>query len=611
MGVRRWFSSIAVSVFAMVQPVSSSAQEQVLSDDVGWAAHDGAVTAVSFSSDGNWLASAGLDESVELWRVDGFVHAGTLNGNGGPVWGLSWSPDGRRLVSGSEDGSVRLWNLESRTEARTLKASGPVLSVAVSDDMLRLAAGTGSGTVQVWSYRNPGRSESVPGATDILNQIRFLPMTNTLVIPRSPSGLSLWDAALDEPVTAIDGGASPVAVSPDGRLLATGSGRDDSIILWDISRREEIATLRAHTGLISSVAFAPDGRRLASGSWDTTVRVWDSASGQLIGTEREDYAVWSVAFSRDGQWLVAGTDHGVLKRRRVSQVPIAVANEAQDSETPSISGSGVASSGSGSNDPDPSAIRRPGALGVILGIEDYRYAPDVTFARQDARSMRTYFANRLGLAPENIYFRADSDATQGEFRKVFDPNQGWLAKRIVPDETDVFVYYVGHGTPDIATGDAYLMPSDSDPNYPATNFRLDELYGSLGQLPARTVTVMLDACFSGRAGRGEGVEMLLEGARGIGVTPRRAEVGDRLVVLTASAGNQVSSSYPEKSHGLFTYFLMRGLRGDSDEDGDRVITVNELYRYVRRNVSATAGRLDREQTPELHGIDVHRVLVRY
>ncbi|MBT5875680.1 MAG: hypothetical protein HOH43_19810 [Candidatus Latescibacteria bacterium] len=93
--------------------------------------------------------------------------------------------------------------------------------------------------------------------------------------------------------------------------------------------------------------------------------------------------------------------------------------------------------------------------------------------------------------------------------------------------------------------------------------------------------------------------------------PRRSEVGPHLIVFTAAQGNQVSSSYPEKSHGLFTYFFFKGLKGHADENGDSIITVRELHAYVSQHVSDQAGFLDREQTPELHGIDLERVLVRY
>ena len=584
------------------------AQNMILSEPETWMGHTGAVTALAFSPDGQVFVSGGADHLIKLWDSEQRVDRGAFRGHEGTVWGLDWSSDGKALVSASEDRTIRIWTPGDRQESKRLTLSAPVFSVAVSPDRLWLAAGSGDKAVQTWSFRQLKRANPVPEQTDLLGQARFIPGDNILAVPTASRSILLWDPYTKEPVGELRGGASPIAVSADGRWLASGSGADDAILLWDMSQRTVVATFPAHLNMVTSLHFSSDGLWLASSSLDQTIRIWDVERRRLMLTRDEERPVWAVAFSPDGRALIAGEEEGLLRKWHIQIGLETVATDPGPAVTPSP----VFSRRGGDVNKAPiSKIQRPDALGIILGVETYRYAPEVTFARNDARSMRDYFVKTLGIPASRIYLRMDQEATQGEFRKIFDPAQGWLAKRIKPGSTEIFVYYVGHGAPDISTGDTYLMPSDSDPNYPATSYRLAEMYRSLEQLPVQQATVFLDACFSGRVGRGRQVEMLLAGARGIGVQPRQAHIGDNTMVLTASAGNQLSSSYPAKAHGLFTYFLMLGLQGEADVDNNRTITLQELYTYVRQRVGTEAGLLDREQTPELFGNALGRTLVTY
>src|SRR5262249_34058310 len=114
-----------------------------------------------------------------------------------------------------------------------------------------------------------------------------------------------------------------VAFSPDGQLLATGGGT--TLKLWDAASGREIHTLRGHTrsdydyfplgpGGVTSVAFSPDGLVLASTSGDTTVKIWDTRSGEGIRTLLgHTAAVTSVTFSPDGQWLASSSCDNTVK----------------------------------------------------------------------------------------------------------------------------------------------------------------------------------------------------------------------------------------------------------------------------------------------------------
>ena len=86
---------------------------------------------------------------------------------------------------------------------------------------------------------------------------------------------------------------------------------------------------------------------------------------------------------------------------------------------------------------------------------------------------------------------------------------------------------------------------------------------------------------------------------------------EKINVFAASQGNQVSSGWPDKKHGLFSYFLMKGIKGDADIDGNKEITYSELGKYINLNVSRQAGNLDREQNPTYDLNDDNKVFIKY
>jgi len=247
------------------------------------------------------------------------------------------------------------------------------------------------------------------------------------------------------------------------------------------------------------------------------------------------------------------------------------------------------------------------AIAVIFGVENYKNVSAVTFAKRDATYIKEYFEKVLGIPDNRIYFKTDDDVGKAEFDKVFSKD-GWLDKRVKEGKTDLYIYYAGHGAPDIKKNKAYLIPYDGDPNYASqTGYEMGELYEQLGSLGARSTTVFLDACFTG-ANRES--EILLAGARPVFMEVDASATRD-VTVFSAAGGKEISSAWPEKKHGLFSYYLMKGMRGDADANNDKQITVGELGNYVKENVSDMAGMLDREQTPGLQTLDEGKILISY
>ncbi|HSF80333.1 MAG TPA: WD40 repeat domain-containing protein [Anaerolineales bacterium] len=258
--------------------------------------HTAAITILAFGRDGHWLATGSEDRTVRLWdlsAVDPNGNPVVLPGHNGVIHALAFSPDGRWLATGSDDLTARLWDLQDSNPASNsvvLETKGWVYTLAFSPDGHWLATGSEDGSTRLWNMRAAGQVDSVP----LKDNPIILPGHERLI--------------------------QTLAFSLDGSWLATGS-RDHRILLWDMKVIEKSAVpivLSGHIDWVNALAFSPDGRWLASGSGDKIVRLWDlNAVGQtpqatvLPGHEN---AVRTLAFSPDSHWLFSGSeDHTVHK----------------------------------------------------------------------------------------------------------------------------------------------------------------------------------------------------------------------------------------------------------------------------------------------------------
>lgn len=250
-------------------------------------------------------------------------------------------------------------------------------------------------------------------------------------------------------------------------------------------------------------------------------------------------------------------------------------------------------------------------IAVIIGNLEYSHpdVPDVSFARNDAETMKLYITRMLGFWPENIIYL--ENATKADFERVFGTKtiqQGKLYNWIRPQQSDVFIYYSGHGAPDTKDNKAYFMPVGSDPNYVEIDgYPLDVFYQNLNMLPAKSITVVLDACFSGGSQEG----MLLKDASPMYIDVELPIFGNKIYLFTSATGSQIASWFPQGNHTLFTYYFLLALRGEADQNKDREVTLGEMKSYLAEHVSYTARRLyNREQTPIVRGDD-DRVISTY
>jgi len=228
---------------------------------------------------------------------------------------------------------------------------------------------------------------------------------------------------------------------------------------------------------------------------------------------------------------------------------------------------------------------------VIVGIENYADLPAATYAERDAAAAKS-FIRAMGVPERNIVLLTGNRATKTGMEKTLE---AWLPNN-VSEKSRVFVYYSGHGAPDTKTGDAYLVPSDGDPQYlTQTGYPLKRLYAKLEALKAKSVLVALDSCFSGAGGR----SVLAKGTRPlVGKVDMAVQAEGKISVISASAGDQISGANEEAGYGLFTYNFLQGLNGAA-KDAQGQVTLKSLYGYLKPRVQDEARRGNRDQVPQL------------
>jgi hypothetical protein len=232
---------------------------------------------------------------------------------------------------------------------------------------------------------------------------------------------------------------------------------------------------------------------------------------------------------------------------------------------------------------------RPDDVAVIVGNADYKNGkdiPNVTPAYADAEGMRRYVRQALGIADDNIIFL--KDATQTDLIGTFgskDNHKGRLFRYLTKGQSRVYIFYSGHGAPGVDGN--YLVPTDAEASLIDLNgYPLKTLYQNLSKLPAKSVTVVLEACFSGASEAGS----VINNASPVYLKAKDTGIPPNITVIAAGAANQIASWEQDKSHGLFTKYFLKGMSGEADEDKDRKVSWAELKGYLGRTMTRLAMR---------------------
>jgi hypothetical protein len=324
-----------------------------------------------------------------------------------------------------------------------------------------------------------------------------------------------------------------------------------------------------------------DGYKKENGKWGLV----DANGKELLACEYDN----PIIFSNDVASVKKDGEVKIIKNPLIdnSSVQIAqgtVASYKKQMGGPAVSRYPAPDSDVDSNIPQTSK-KNENTFAFIVANENYPDAP-VPYSLNDGRMFAEYCEKAFGIPKANINMY--EDATYGKLIAMMDKVKS-IAEAYEGDAT-VVIYYAGHGFPDDKQSAAYLLPIDgSGSDITTTGYSLEKLYAELSKLPLKDAIVFLDACFSGAKREDD----MLAQSRGVAIKVKQERPAGKMLVFSASQGDETAHQMEEKHHGMFTYFLLKGIQQNG---GD--VTMGDLTTYVTKNVKRQSVVINnKKQTP--------------
>ncbi len=602
-------------------------------------------TTVAFSPLASVLVSGGRDGSVRLWNTLGGSPAAHLLDQGAPVTSLALSRDGTRLAAGDTEGVIRIWDLASRSLFRSLR-TGPseVTCIGFTRDGRRLVAGFVDGFLRGWDVNSGTPWLDLRGRGKAVKTIAFSPDGRIMASGGDDAVVRLWDLSSGTRLSRLEGHENWVeaaAFAPDGSILATG-GRDGTLRLWNTKSGGEILKLvnlqftdwlaitphgeinapldaaehvqigietrRYPLDLLFSRCYRPEAIRrslaekapLQSEAADPQadlglpprVEIHTREPGRETEKDRISIIVTAVdtgggiasmhLFHNGRNVSQERAERGISVQEEPGRITrrfdVSLAVGENRFEATAVSGKGVESQ----RVERVIICRRPAEetdLHVLaVGIDTYRNAElNLHHAEADARGVASFFRAGRGGLFRNVHVTEmlNEKATAAAIRTALEN----LVDRCRPQDV-VMLYLCGHGETLDRTW--FFLPHDlTHPEREEDLERLgissDETARFLHRVRARKVLLVMDSCKSGAAlvsFRGiEDRRALMQLARATGV-----------YVIAASSRDQSAAEVRDLGHGLFTYALLQGLKGEAQQGSRSPITVKRLLAYVEEQL---------------------------
>jgi WD40 repeat protein len=267
--------------------------------------HKDVVASVSFSPDGQYIATGSWDKTARLWDLKGHL-VQEFRGHTDQVLSVCFSPDGQHIATGSSDKTARLWDLKGNLLQEFKGHKDLVVSVSFSPDGKRIGTASGDRTAGLWDLKGNLLQMFVGHQAEVVS-IRFHPDGKRIGTASGDGTARLWDLQgnLLQEFKGHKGKVLSVSFSHDGQYIATGS-RDNSARLWDL-QGNLLKEFRENQDSVYDVNFSPNSIYLATASADSITRLWDLQGDLLEKFKGHQDTVLKLSFSPDNKYLVTAS----------------------------------------------------------------------------------------------------------------------------------------------------------------------------------------------------------------------------------------------------------------------------------------------------------------
>ena len=264
-----------------------------------------------YSKDGKTIFTGGFDGNIQFWDPEAGQKAGEYkNAHSSPVNALTFSPEGNRLASCSGDFTIRLWDFDVVLQSRDFEGhDGPVWTAAFSPDGTKIVSASGDRTVKVWQRDTDKVLYTITDHTAPVTVAQFSPDGKLIASAGGDKVIRIFNAEDGKPLRTCQGHLGTINFldfSSDSKRIVSGSS-DRQVKIWDADNAKELVTIKDNPSVVACVAFHPNGKQVAVGNVDQTIRLYDADKGTLqTSWNAHGTAVNSVAYSPNGQWLASG-----------------------------------------------------------------------------------------------------------------------------------------------------------------------------------------------------------------------------------------------------------------------------------------------------------------